>query len=333
MVLDDQTLHTWIVDDFETNPPTQGKVQSEKIIAMSITPDSEYATCIYNDQSVKKNSLKDLKTYKSSSRIHKSGLTSVACIENFIITSSKDQQLAFFPSNEFKSPNYQIDEEKRGPACIAVTSNYIISGSTDLIIRIWDRISNKIVHRFKDVHHSAITCLRASKAGDYVYSSSEEGTVKAWNLKEFGEPRTLMSTEGDPIYSITLSPDSKYLIATTAKDLLVCNSLGVSSIYAKSNIHSERIISVKVLSTDDPSTHMIITTGKDNFIKQWEMKPSKESSARTESQQSSSNVNDNDDQPFVQPQVFVDSPDVQVDNADVPLSISQDKGKKKIGVF
>jgi WD40 repeat protein len=100
-----------------------------------------------------------------------------------------------------------------GVNCVAVTLDlkYIVSGSDDHTIRVWEFGSGRELHTLighkQSVHDVAIT-----PNGKYIASASRDGTIKLWDLSTGQELKTFKRRKGAP-GPLTITPDGRWLIS------------------------------------------------------------------------------------------------------------------------
>ena len=65
--------------------------------------------------------------------------------------------------------------------CFVAIGPYLITGSRDELIRVWDLGSEKCIHQFEG-HFDEVSSLLAH--GKTIYSGSYDCTIRSWNLEE-----------------------------------------------------------------------------------------------------------------------------------------------------
>ena len=67
---------------------------------------------------------------------------------------------------------------------MAVTGDdkYIISGSGDKTIGVWDIANKTFLHRFEQAHSKAITSVAVTGDDKYIISGSEDKTIAVWDI-------------------------------------------------------------------------------------------------------------------------------------------------------
>jgi WD40 repeat protein len=86
-------------------------------------------------------------------------------------------------------------------------------GSRDGTIYLWNVSDGSLLRKLRG-HTNNVTCVAFSAEGNLLASGSYDSTVRLWQIST-GETRLTVNTPLR-VYSVTISPDGKYLIAGTA---------------------------------------------------------------------------------------------------------------------
>ncbi|MGI8500579.1 MAG: eIF2A-related protein [Hassallia sp.] len=88
---------------------------------------------------------------------------------------------------------------------------YIVSGSEDNTVRLWDMSGKQIGQPFTG-HTKSVQSVAFSPDGHYIVSGSEDNTVRLWDMsgKQIGQPFT---GHTKPIQSVAFSPDGRYIVS------------------------------------------------------------------------------------------------------------------------
>lgn len=86
---------------------------------------------------------------------------------------------------------------------------YIVSGSSDKSVRVWDILTNSqvFIHRG---HSRAVNAVAWFPDGKYIASSSDDKTVQIWNVAT-GEKTVIYNGHSHCVSSISWSPNGKYI--------------------------------------------------------------------------------------------------------------------------
>jgi WD40 repeat protein len=66
--------------------------------------------------------------------------------------------------------------------CISADSKYIISGSGDKSIKIWN-IEGNLIKSINKVHDDIVNSVCISADSKYIISGSEDKSIKIWNIE------------------------------------------------------------------------------------------------------------------------------------------------------
>lgn len=110
----------------------------------------------------------------------------------YIVTGGNDRCVALFNA-DYLRPLRRFVGDCYGPVtCVKMHSNvnYVASGSTDRVVRLFDVRSGGMVRSFTG-HKGALNCVRFSDDGRYLLSGCDAGSVNVWDL---AVPSTLVDT-------------------------------------------------------------------------------------------------------------------------------------------
>ncbi len=74
--------------------------------------------------------------------------------------------------------------------CVTVTGRYIISGSRDNTVRIWEFATGRALSILEE-HKNYVYSVAVNSNGKYLFSGSMDKTIKVWDLKDFSVSQTL----------------------------------------------------------------------------------------------------------------------------------------------
>ncbi|MBW4478464.1 MAG: hypothetical protein KME54_16760 [Tolypothrix brevis GSE-NOS-MK-07-07A] len=100
----------------------------------------------------------------------------------------------------------------------SVDGKYLISGSDDSKLKVWDWQTGVEVRALTGHTHS-VTAIALSVDGKYLISGSSDSTLKVWDWQTGVEVRTI-SGHTDRVNAIALSVDGKYLISGSSDSTL-----------------------------------------------------------------------------------------------------------------
>jgi len=103
-------------------------------------------------------------------------------------------------------------------ACFSPDGRYILSGSGDETMRLWDIITGREVRSFKE-HTDRVTSVSFSPDGKYALSGSSDSTMKLWDIAT-GRKVGTFKGHTDGISSVSFSPDGKYILSGSSDKTL-----------------------------------------------------------------------------------------------------------------
>lgn len=137
------------------------------------------------------------------------------------------------------------------------TKDILISAGQDSFIVVWDLETCEIESIFR--HSSPVTSILYSKKIQYLYSSSEDLTIKTWDLSSY-QLRNSISTSKTPIF-LSLSSTENDLIVVLYPNTL--QSFPIPLIAPKHSIigHTKKLKSILLISEN-----CLATTGDSNIL-------------------------------------------------------------------
>jgi len=234
----DKTIKIWDLSTFKLVTTLEGHTDWINCVAVSSinnTTDKfgkQYIILASDDKTIK---IWDLSTFKLVETLegHTNSVNSVAVssINNttdkfgkqYIISASDDKTIKIWNFSTFKLVA-SLEGHTNGINSVAVSDiinttdefgnniekQYIISGSRDGTIKIWDFSTFKLVETLEG-HTDIVTSVAVSSDNKYIISGSRDKTIKFWDLSTF----ELMTTLGNDtyVYSVAISSDNKYIIS------------------------------------------------------------------------------------------------------------------------
>jgi WD40 repeat protein len=155
-------------------------------------------------------------------------------------------------------------------------SHLLASGSSDKSIKLWDLETGELQHTFvgrgwsglkPDGHRTPITSLVFSPDGYTLFSGSQDGIIKEWDLQTYKLSMSLRS-KGWDVSTLALSSDGWTLASAGAEGIIYLWDLESAEIVATLNKHSEKVSSL-ILS---PDGYTLISSSFDQTILVWDLR-------------------------------------------------------------
>ncbi|XP_045164628.2 protein NEDD1-like [Mercenaria mercenaria] len=117
--------------------------------------------------------------------------------------------------------NFESMRLHTGPGCMCIdvndTSRYLLNGSSDGLISVWDLKSHKISKTYKG-HKGPVTCARFNQGSSAIASGSETGEIIIYNVVTGQGCRPLLAPNVQAIKQIQFSRYKKSLFGSVSDD-------------------------------------------------------------------------------------------------------------------
>ena len=148
--------------------------------------------------------------------------------------------------------------------------NYLLSGSYDKTIKLWDIATGKEIRTFYG-HNSLVESIAVTPDGKYVLSGSWDKTLKLWDIATGKEVRTFTGHTWW-VLSVAITPDGKYALSGSQDKTLKLWDVTTGKEIRTFKGHTDWINSVAVT----PDGEYALSGSDDKTIKLWEIATGKE---------------------------------------------------------
>ena len=189
-----------------------------------------------------------------------------------------NQNSYFIKSNPFKTPklkNFKIDvfaghQSVVSSCAISYDGKFIVSGSYDNTLKLWDVKTKKEIKSFKG-HKDRVTSCAISYDGKFIVSGSNDKTLKLWDTKTGKEIKSFRGHKGW-VSSCVISYDGKFIVSGSDDSTLKLWDTKTGKEIKSFKGHKYAVTSC-VLSYDGK---FIVSGSKDDTLKLWDIKTGKE---------------------------------------------------------
>ena len=156
---------------------------------------------------------------------------------------------------------------EEGVTTIAVTSDdkYIVSGSKDCTIRIWDLDTGEQI-RVLQGHENSVNALALTSDDMYIISGSSDDTLRIWNL-ETGEQIHVLQGHENSVYAIAVTSDDRYIVSGSKDCTIRIWNLQTGEQIRVLQGHENSVMSIAVTSDDK----YIISGSEHDLLRKWNL--------------------------------------------------------------
>jgi WD40 repeat protein len=150
---------------------------------------------------------------------------------------------------------------------VAVTPDgkYVVSGSLDNTVRLWELATGKEVRRFAG-HKDTVLSVAVTPDGKYVLSASADKTVRLWELATGKEVRRFMGHRSE-VNSVAVTPDGKYVVSGSGDKTVRLWELATGQEVRRFTGHEYCVNSVAVT----PDGKYIVSGSDDKTARLWDL--------------------------------------------------------------
>ena len=175
-----------------------------------------------------------------------------------------------FPSGSFLEKTLTGHSDSVLSAAYSSDSRYLVSGSGDNTIKIWEVAKGKELRTLTG-HSSGVYSVVYSPDGRYLASGSGDNTIKIWEVATGKELRTLTG-HSDSVWSVAYSPDGRYLASGNYDNTIKIWEVATGKELRTLTGHFSGVYSVVY----SPDGRYLASASADNTIKIWEVATGKE---------------------------------------------------------
>jgi serine/threonine protein kinase len=175
-----------------------------------------------------------------------------------------------FPSGSFLEKTLTGHSDSVLSAAYSSDSRYLVSGSGDNTIKIWEVAKGKELRTLTG-HSSGVYSVVYSPDGRYLASGSGDNTIKIWEVAKEKELRTLTGHSSRSL-SVVYSPDSRYLASGSIDNTIKIWEVATGKELRTLTGHFSGVYSVVY----SPDGRYLASASADNTIKIWEVATGKE---------------------------------------------------------
>ena len=144
---------------------------------------------------------------------------------------------------------------------------YIVSGSSDRTIRVWDAETGSGVGEPLEGHIDEVSCLVHSPDGRYIISGSDDKTIQIWDAEARSRVGKPLEGHSHSVLSVTHSPDGRHIVSGSFdKTIRIWDVKAGSAVGRPLEGHTDYVRSVAY----SPDGRQIISGSDDKTIRIWD---------------------------------------------------------------
>jgi len=151
------------------------------------------------------------------------------------------------------------------PVAISPNGKWIVSGSEDNSIKIWDIKTGRIL-KLLEGHTDSVTSVVISSDGKLIVSGSYDNSIKVWD-SETGKLVRTLSSHKNPVLMVAISQDKKMIVSSSEVDNIKIWNVDTGKLVKTLKENSE-LISIAISNRGE----FIISGFRNGKIKVWDTK-------------------------------------------------------------
>lgn len=171
----------------------------------------------------------------------------------------------------FKNSPLRVFGEKRRfseppikSVCMSLDGNYVLSGSSSNILRLWNIETGECLQTFSG-HTKAVESVCLSSDNNYAISGSLDGTIKRWDVQT-GECLQTLEGHSSGVNSVCLSADGLYVLSGGEDKTLKLWHLETGECVRNFIGHTDKVNSVCI----SPDSQFAISGSDDDTVRLWD---------------------------------------------------------------
>ncbi|MBD2044151.1 caspase family protein [Coleofasciculus sp. FACHB-64] len=187
-----------------------------------------------------------------------------------IATASWDGTIKIWDTatgKELKTLENLGEQDKINSLDFAGTGQTLASGGyKDGSVKLWDL--NTGTSTIIGQHNKQVNCVRFSPSGQFLASSSDDGTIKLW---KHGQPLTSIKAHEKFIYGLAFSPDEEMLASVSTDGFIKLWKIDGTQLKTLDTLkgHIGEVYEVNFSSLYKKDHYLIASTGEDHTVRIW----------------------------------------------------------------
>ncbi len=153
---------------------------------------------------------------------------------------------------------------------MSANGRYVVSGSWDKTVRVWDWQTSDTAHRVLSGHWREVNSVAMSADGRYVVSGSRDTTVRVWDWQTSDAAHRVLPGQWGQVDSVAMSADGRYVVSGSCETVRVWDWQTSDATPRVLSGHQNSVDSV-VMS---PDGRYVVSGSRDNTVRVWDWQTS-----------------------------------------------------------